>query len=441
MSNTNTGDATVVRQLQEVLPVQARGQDDHVHRPVAEPQVVLTLAEAFPTIAEAVEYNPLLHCAACLLLLATQLRCCHVLPDVSRLRERIVRSINAFEEHAHALHLPEKMILAARYILATALDEAVLATVWGQESGWSQRTLLAMYHGETYGGAKVFALLKLLSSDPAKHLYVLELLHFTLAAGFCGRYLVEPGGLAILEDRKLALYRLIMQQRGVAKEELSPQWKPVQQPLLASYRRRLVSICVGIALVTLFLVYIGLYWQINQQYVPLQADLARFLREKIVLAPAPPRSLPTLQGILRSEQQAGVLTITVGKNHQSVIRIASATMFPSGSAEVAHNQYGLLRTIANELNRFPGRLLVVGHTDDQPVRGSRYKDNYELSMFRARNVGALLSETLTDPRRIQTQGVGDSQPLVQPGSSPAQRARNRRVEIIYLPEDSNAYNH
>ena len=48
---------------------------------------------------------------------------------------------------------------AARYILCAALDEAVLSTSWGAKSVWSQRSLLATLHGETWGGEKLFAML------------------------------------------------------------------------------------------------------------------------------------------------------------------------------------------------------------------------------------------------------------------------------------------
>jgi len=54
---------------------------------------------------------------------------------------------------------------AARYILCAALDEAVLSTSWGAKSVWSQRSLLATLHGETWGGEKLFAMLSDLLYD------------------------------------------------------------------------------------------------------------------------------------------------------------------------------------------------------------------------------------------------------------------------------------
>jgi type VI secretion system protein ImpK len=35
---------------------------------------------------------------------------------------------------------------------------------------------------------------------------------------------------------------------------------------------------------------------------------------------------------------------------------------------------------------------------------------------------------------VETSGAGDSQPVATPPSQPANRARNRRVDILFIPE-------
>jgi type VI secretion system protein ImpK len=109
-------------------------------------------------------------------------------------------------------------------------------------------------------------------------------------------------------------------------------------------------------------------------------------------------------------------------------------MFPSGGADVAADQVALLGRVAHALNQVRGRVIVVGHTDDQPIRSLRFKDNFELSAARARNVSALLSRELDDPRRVESSGAGASQPVATPADLPANRARNRRVDILFVPE-------
>ncbi|NVL25105.1 hypothetical protein F2S68_22585 [Pseudomonas syringae pv. actinidiae] len=59
-------------------------------------------------------------------------------------------------------------LLAARYVLCTVVDEAVLNTSWGSKSDWSKISLLSRFHKETFGGEKFFQLLERLSTNPFK---------------------------------------------------------------------------------------------------------------------------------------------------------------------------------------------------------------------------------------------------------------------------------
>ena len=95
----------------------------------------------------------------------------------------------------------------------------------------------------------------------------------------------------------------------------------------------------------------------------------------------------------------------------------------------------MLHAITAALNQVPGRVVVVGHTDDQPVRSLKFKDNYALSAARARAVVQILSQGIDNASRLESSGAGSSQPIALPADLPANRARNRRVEILYSPED------
>jgi type VI secretion system protein ImpK len=77
-------------------------------------------------------------------------------------------------------------------------------------------------------------------------------------------------------------------------------------------------------------------------------------------------------------------------------------------------------------------VLVVGHTDDQPIKSFRYKDNFELSRERAVSVVTLLQKGIDNHARLTWTGVGSSEPRYRPESDPENRARNRRVEIIHV---------
>jgi type VI secretion system protein ImpK len=77
-------------------------------------------------------------------------------------------------------------------------------------------------------------------------------------------------------------------------------------------------------------------------------------------------------------------------------------------------------------------VLVEGHTDDQPLASLRYRNNFELSRERAVGVAKILQARAANPARIEWSGAGSSQPRYRPESTPENRARNRRVEIIHV---------
>ncbi len=101
--------------------------------------------------------------ASPLLLLAGQLRGTLSVPDVGGLRRHALDEIRRFEERARAAGVANEAVLAARYALCAALDEAVLSTPWGAQSEWAQQTLLVALHREAWGGEKFFEMLDRIS--------------------------------------------------------------------------------------------------------------------------------------------------------------------------------------------------------------------------------------------------------------------------------------
>ncbi len=88
----------------------------------------------------------------------------------------------------------QAMIITCRYCLCTVVDEIVLSTNWGRESHWSQNSLLSVYHGEVYGGDKIYKILTRLQMEPEKYRSLIELLYFLLSLGYRGRYGLEKDG-------------------------------------------------------------------------------------------------------------------------------------------------------------------------------------------------------------------------------------------------------
>ena len=115
---------------------------------------------------------------------------------------------------------------------------------------------------------------------------------------------------------------------------------------------------------------------------------------------------------------------------RSVIIIRGDGFFEPGSADIADRVRPLLGRIADALNQVPGPVLVTGHTDNQPIRSLRYPSNWHLSQERAAAVKDLLASRVP-PARLKAEGRADSEPVLD-NSTPANRARNRRVEVTLL---------
>ena len=77
-------------------------------------------------------------------------------------------------------------------------------------------------------------------------------------------------------------------------------------------------------------------------------------------------------------------------------------------------------------------LRVEGHTDDVPIQTGRYASNWELSTARATTVVTyLLQDAGLAPERLSAAGYGEFHPRA-PNTSPENRARNRRVDVVIL---------
>ncbi|MCC4619235.1 type IVB secretion system protein IcmH/DotU [Xanthomonas cassavae CFBP 4642] len=378
--------------------------------------------------------NPLVQAATPLLLLAVQLRHSAQLPEVARLREQVMAQIRRFEQRAQQGGAPVEAVTAARYVLCALLDEAVLNAPWGERSGWSQKTLLVVFHSESYGGAKFFQILERLCADVRRHLDLIELMYLCLALGFVGRYQIEAGGLARLGEIQDDLYRRIRAERGAAPDSLAPRWRGVED------RRRLGRFMPlwAAALLGLSVLVVAFVWfqtRLSTLAAPISAQAAQW-----GLAPAtPPDATPLppppvrLKHLLAAPERDGLLSVDEQPDGQTRVRLSSAAMFASGGVDVEPDQRGLIAQIAAAIDQLPGRVIVVGHTDDVPVRSLRFADNYALSAARAQAVAQLLRAQLATPGRVEALGAGDSQPLARPPQLPANRARNRRVDILFQP--------
>jgi chemotaxis protein MotB len=142
---------------------------------------------------------------------------------------------------------------------------------------------------------------------------------------------------------------------------------------------------------------------------------------------------------LKDEIDEGMLEIdTIQK--EVMIRIREKGSFSSGSATLQRSFVPILDKIANVLDKTDGDIIVAGHTDNIPISTPQYPSNWILSAARAANVVHYFSKTnqpLAD--RMQIRAHADTRPKTENDSS-ANRAKNRRVEIIIREGSSERIN-
>ncbi|MEK0364433.1 type IVB secretion system protein IcmH/DotU [Pseudomonas sp. CBC3] len=212
-----------------------------------------------------ISLNPLVAAASSLLSEVVRLKHSFEGEDLHALNQRLSSELKLFEHRALHDGAESSQVMAARYVLCTVIDEAVVTTPWGNESEWSQMSLLSSFHNETFGGEKFFQLLERLSRNPVKHLPMLELMYLCLSLGFEGKYRVLPRGMLELEAVRDSLYRQIRQLRGDVPREVSPHWQGLRDT-----RRHLVRIVPWwlvalFTLVCLGMLYTGFAWVLGEQ--------------------------------------------------------------------------------------------------------------------------------------------------------------------------------
>lgn len=116
------------------------------------------------------------------------------------------------------------------------------------------------------------------------------------------------------------------------------------------------------------------------------------------------------------------------------ISIGEQVLFKSGSADIEAQAKINITKIGKEiLAKIPGKQMrVEGHTDNVPIRNSRFPDNQELSTARANSVWrVLVNDAGIDPAKLSATGYGEYRPKVQ-NDTEEHRRQNRRVDIVIL---------
>jgi chemotaxis protein MotB len=118
---------------------------------------------------------------------------------------------------------------------------------------------------------------------------------------------------------------------------------------------------------------------------------------------------------------AGTITVT----------LPNAILFAPGNADLkkaTSTELDHIRSVLQE--KYSGKQIdVVGHTDSDPIKKSKWKDNWELSAQRALSVVRYLIDRGLPQDKVKAVGCGEARPITS-NASVSGKAKNRRVEIV-----------
>lgn len=133
------------------------------------------------------------------------------------------------------------------------------------------------------------------------------------------------------------------------------------------------------------------------------------------------------------------------RRNRMVIRLPGDVLFASGKDDLKPEGQQVLSAVA-EVIRTDKSLSaryyqVAGHTDNKPLKGGRFGDNWGLSVMRARQVVIFLVRAqdakggggALDENKLHAAGYGETDPAVSNDSEDG-RQQNRRVELVIMPD-------
>jgi chemotaxis protein MotB len=135
-----------------------------------------------------------------------------------------------------------------------------------------------------------------------------------------------------------------------------------------------------------------------------------------------------LRSYLLEQPAAAIMVQSEGR--RLMIRLSATHFFDPSQAALRPEALPILDAIAAELTTLGRPIRVEGHTDNRTAKGTRYRDNWDLSAARAATVVSYLEQA--HPIRsefLSAVGVGGTRPMAS-NETPEGRETNRRVELV-----------
>jgi len=268
--------------------------------------------------------------------------------------------------------------------------------------------------------------------------YAVSLLSLSLALGGCGYSENEW-------QAQLAKYNQLSQQNDKEKAAHAADKKALEEQvqLVAQLKDQLEKMGVNVSTLSQQLEQTGSQNKtlaknledVNQALKEYQERAAQLERIK--------QRFEVLRDKLKKLTDLG-LKVEIRRNRM-VIRLPGDVLFASGDDKLRAEGKKVLDQVADVIRndkQLAGRYFqIAGHTDNKPLKGGRFVDNWGLSLMRARQVLVYLIAPLDpkegggglDPVRLHAAGYGDTDPVGK-NDTDAERQQNRRVELVLMPD-------
>ena len=173
----------------------------------------------------------------------------------------------------------------------------------------------------------------------------------------------------------------------------------------------------------------------------LETEVQQLNRELETVQQQKARELQRLKNIERQllkklQEEIGSQQATVSMNDRGlVIQFLSQVFFSSGKSTMTKEGQSSLEKIVNVMRKVDREVRIEGHTDNEPIKRTKYlyASNWELSAARALTVLDYFMAKGLDPKRFSVAGYGEHRAVVS-NSTKEGRRKNRRVEIVVIPK-------
>lgn len=445
----------------DVLPSRTRSTRNGRSAPPAAPVAAPARREPSNALYAALDvyrYNPSLGLAAPIFDLLASIAATTEAPDVEWLHQTLVEGLQDFESQAATYGLSSRHVRVTLYALAATVDDGILKTNWGKDSFWSSKSMISMFFQETWGGERFFLLLQQMKISPQAALKELEFFYYCLEFGFEGKYRLVTNGAGELAHLREEIYQILRSSYGAVKTELSPKWHGVS---VRHHRlREMLPVWIGATalLVIMFFAFIQLSSVLRRDTAIITEKVMSLLASPIphpvvtlpaeppvvepvapvvrppAPAPPPPPILTAYEIVskfLEPEQKAGVLQV-LKSGDQVVIRTVGE-VFATASTNIRTPFIDVLTHVAQALMKTNGPVVVIGYSDNVPIRTAAFPDNLALSQARAGRASDFLAAAMGSPLRLSATGRGAADPIAT-NSTPEGRQANRRLEIVLTPQ-------